>query len=32
MRPLVLVLHKMSWYVKTFKVEDGDKNKNIKLK
>ena len=30
-RPLVLVLPKMSGYVKTFKVKDGDKDKNNKL-
>ena len=29
-RPLVLVLPKMSRYVKTFKVKDGDKDKNNK--
>ena len=28
-RPLVLILSKMSGYVKTFKVKDGDKNKAI---
>ena len=30
-RPLVLVLPKISAYVKTFKVKDGDKDKNNKL-
>ena len=30
-RPLVLVIPKMSGYVKTFKVKDGDKDKNNKL-
>ena len=30
-RPLVLILPKMSGYVKTFKVKDGDKDKNNKL-
>ena len=30
-RSLVLVLPKMSGYVKTFKVKDGDKDKNYKL-
>ena len=30
-RPLVLILLKMSGYVKTFKVKDGDKNKNNRL-
>ena len=30
-RPLVLILFKMSGYVKTFKVKDGDKDKNNKL-
>ena len=30
-RPLVLILLKMSEYFKTFKVEDGDKYKNNKL-
>ena len=30
-RPLVLILSKMSGYVKTFKVKDGDKDKNNKL-
>ena len=30
-RPLVLVLPKMSGYIKTFKVKDGDKNKKNKL-
>ena len=27
-RPLVLIMHKMSGYVKTLKIEDGDKDKN----
>ena len=31
MRPLVLILLKMSEYVKTFKVKDGDRDKNNKL-
>ena len=30
-RPLVLLMPKMNRYVKTFKVKDGDKNKNNKL-
>ena len=30
-RPLVLILPKMSVYVKTFNVKDGDKDKNNKL-
>ena len=30
-RPLVLILPDMSGYVKTFKVKDGDKDKNYKL-
>ena len=30
-RPLVLILSKMNRYVKTFKVKNGDKNKNNKL-
>ena len=30
-RPLVSILPKMSGYVKTFKVEDKDKDKSIKL-
>ena len=30
-RPLVSILSKMSGYVKTFKVEDKDKDKSIKL-
>ena len=30
-RPLVLILPKMSGYVNTFKVKDGDKDKNNKL-
>ena len=30
-RSLVLILPKMSGYVETFKVEDGDKEKNNKL-
>ena len=32
MRPLVLIMLKMSGYVETFKVKDGDKDKNNKLK
>ena len=32
MRPLVLIMPKMSGYVKAFKVKDGDKDKNNKLK
>ena len=31
MRPLVLIMSKMSGYVKTFKVKEGDKDKNNKL-
>ena len=31
MKPLVLIMLKMSGYVKTFKVYDRDKNKNNKL-
>ena len=31
MRPLVLILPIMSGYVETFKVKDGDKDKNNKL-
>ena len=31
MKPLVLIMHKMSGYVKTFKVKDGNKDKNNKL-
>ena len=31
MKPLVLIILKMSGYVKTFKVYDRDKNKNNKL-
>ena len=31
-RSLVLILPKMIGYVKTFKVKDGDKDKNNKLK
>ena len=31
MRPLVLILSKMSGYVRIFKVKDGDKDKNNKL-
>ena len=31
MRPLVLIMPKMSGYVKTFKVKEGDKDKNNKL-
>ena len=30
-KPLVLILAEMSEYVKTFKVKDGDKDKNNKL-
>ena len=30
-KPLVLILPKMSGYVKTFKVKDGDKDENNKL-
>ena len=30
-RPLVLILPKISGYVKNFKVNDGDKDKNNKL-
>ena len=30
-RPLILIMPKMSGYVKKFKVKDGDKNKNNKL-
>ena len=30
-RPLVLIMPKMSGYVKTFKVKSGDKDKNNKL-
>ena len=30
-RPLILIMPKMSGYVKTFKVKDGDKDKNNKL-
>ena len=30
-RPLVLIMPKMSGYVKTFNVKDGDKDKNNKL-
>ena len=30
-RPLVLIMPKMSGYVKTFKVKDVDKDKNNKL-
>ena len=30
-RPLVLIMPKMSGYVKTFKVKEGDKNKSNKL-
>ena len=29
-RPLVLLMHKMSGYVKTFKIEEGGKDKNNK--
>ena len=31
MRPIVLILPKISGYVKIFKVKDGDKDKNNKL-
>ena len=31
MRPLVLILYKMGEYVKSFKVKDGDKDKNNKF-
>ena len=31
MKPLVLILSKMSGYVKTFKVKDRNKDKNNKL-
>ena len=31
-RPLVLIIPKMSGYVKTFQVKDGDKDKINKLK
>ena len=31
MKPLVLILSKMSGYVKTFKVKDRNKDKNKKL-
>ena len=30
-RPLVLIMPKISGYVKTFKVKEGDKNKNNEL-
>ena len=30
-RPLVLKVSKMGGYVKTFKIKDGDKDKNNKL-
>ena len=30
-RSLVLILLKMSGYVRTFKVKNGDENKNVKL-
>ena len=30
-RPLVLIMPKMSGYIKIFKVKDGDKDKNNKL-
>ena len=30
-KPLVLIMPKMSGYVKTFKVKEGDKDKNNKL-
>ena len=32
MRPLVLLLSKMSGCIKTFKVKNGDKDKSNKLK
>ena len=28
---LVLILPKITWYIKTFKIKDGDKGKNKKL-
>ena len=31
MRPLILIMSRMSGYVKTFKVKDGDKDKNNTL-
>ena len=31
MRPLVLIMPKMNGYVKTFKVKEGDKDKNNNL-
>ena len=30
-RPLVLIMNKMSWYLKTFKVKETDKDKSNKL-
>ena len=30
-KPLIFIMPKMSEYVKTFKVKDGDKDKNDKL-
>ena len=30
-RPLVLIIPKMSGHIKTFQVKDGDKDKNNKL-
>ena len=30
-RLLILIMHKMTGYVKTFKVKDGDKDKQNKL-
>ena len=30
-RPLVLIMAKMSGYVETFKIKDGDKDKSNKL-
>ena len=30
-RPLILIMPKMNGYFKTFKVKDGDKDKNNKL-
>ena len=30
-RPLVLIMNKMSWYLKTFKVKEIDKDKSNKL-
>ena len=31
LRPLVLTMHKMSGYAKTFKVKEGYKDKNNKI-